>query len=80
MEHRATAIAIIERNKPNMALNAETLEKYLQERQLEQAKEQLNPNISILAKTNNSYYGKSYSQVLKAQFKAQKMGLFIILK
>ena len=24
-EHRATAIAIIERNKPNMALNAETL-------------------------------------------------------
>ena len=79
-EHRATAIAIIERNKPNMALNARNAEKYLQERQLEQAKEQLNPNISILAKTNNFIMEKSYSQVLKAQFKAQKMGLFIILK
>ena len=79
-EHRATAIAIIERNKPNMALNARNAEKYLQERQLEQAKEQLNLIFQFWLKPIILIMEKSYSQVLKAQFKAQKMGLFIILK
>ena len=74
-EHRATAIAIIERNKPNMALNARNAEKYLQERQLEQAKEQLNPNISILAKTNNSYYGKVLQSGTQGTVQSTKDGL-----
>lgn len=74
-EHRATAIAIIERNKPNMALNARNAEKFLLERQLEQAKEQLNPNISILAKTNNSYYGKVLQSGTQGTVQNTKDGL-----
>ena len=57
-EHRATAIAMIERTKPIMAKNARNSEKFLTEQQLNQAKEQIDPNISMLAKANQTYYGK----------------------
>jgi len=53
-EHRATAIAMIERTKPIMAKNARNSEKFLTEQQLNQAKEQIDPNISMLAKANQS--------------------------
>ena len=71
-EHRATAIAIIERNKPNMALNARNAEKYLQERQLEQAKSNSTLIFQFWLKPIILIMEKSYSQVLKAQFKAQR--------
>ncbi len=74
-EHRETAIAIIEKTKPNMALNARNSEKFLTERQLDQAREQLNPNISILAKINNSYFGKVLQSGIQGTVQNTKDGL-----
>ena len=74
-EHKAKAIAVIERTRPVLALNARNSEKFLTEKQLDQAREQLNPNISILAKTNNSYYGKVLQSGTQGTVQNTKDGL-----
>ena len=74
-EHRATAIAMIERTKPIMAKNARNSEKFLTEQQLNQAKEQIDPNISMLAKANQTYYGKVLQSGAQGTVQNTKDGL-----
>jgi hypothetical protein len=74
-EHRATAIAMIERSKPIMAKNARNSEKFLTEQQLNQAKEQIDPNISMLAKANQTYYGKVLQSGAQGTVQNTKDGL-----
>lgn len=57
-EHRAAAIALIEKTKPNMVLNAKNAEKFLKNHDLEQAKKKIDPNISMLAEAHKAYTGK----------------------
>ena len=73
-EHRATAIAMIERTKPIMAKMPEIL-KILTEQQLNQAKEQIDPNISMLAKANQTYYGKVLQSGAQGTVQNTKDGL-----
>ena len=74
-EHRATAIAMIERTKPIMAKNARNSEKFLTEQQLNQAKEQIDSNISMLAKANQTYYGKVLQSGAQGTVQSTKDGL-----
>jgi hypothetical protein len=57
-EHRAAAIALIEKTKPNMVLNAKNSEKFLKNQKLEQVKKEIDPNISMLAEAHKAYTGK----------------------
>ena len=74
-EHRAIAIAIIERTKPIMVKNARNAEKFLTEQQLNQVKEQIDSNISMLAKANQTYYGKVLQSGAQGTVQSTKDGL-----
>lgn len=74
-EHRAAAIQTIERTRPTLTLNAKNSEKFLMQRQLDQAKEQLDPNISILAQRNTSYHGKILQSGTQGTVQSTKDGL-----
>lgn len=74
-EHRVAAIQTIERTRPTLTLNAKNSEKFLMQRQLDQAKEQLDPNISILAQRNTSYHGKILQSGTQGTVQSTKDGL-----